>query len=546
MRTLLTLVLALLSLDFSSLAQSTTAPPAAAKPKSTITGQVIGADGKPVNNAVVSATAVGLSKQPARAVTTNEEGAFRLTDVKPGAYRLSASLPGFVTANNGLSNVYPGEFATLRLVKGGVVTGKVTDANGEPIPGMNVKLIGTQNAQSSLSKRTDDRGVYRIFGIPAGNYVVLADGIAFGWSWMNSDYEENIPTYYPSATRDTALAITIQHGEELTGLDIRYRSERGHRVSGRLTGALEGRNTTAVSLKYLASGNAVATTFIYSDKQGVAFELRGVPNGEYELIAERKLGLDEGAASAPRRVIVAGTDVTGVELKLLPLSSIAGKVVLEERKATERAPTCEGKRNAVLEEMILTARLDENTARAQQPTTVPNAQGDYKLNNLDSGRYRLGFELPSEDWYVRALTMPAVGAAKKPIDMARTSLALRSGASLAPLTITIANGAASLRGKLTTAQAARVHLIPVEKEWADDVLRYAEVAAASDGTFAFRHLAPGTYWLLARPLTEATRPLAWDSNERVNLRRAAELTKQVVQLQTCQRVADYQLALPIK
>ena len=48
----------------------------------------------------------------------------------------------------------------------------------------------------------------------------------------------------------------------------------------------------------------------------------------------------------PRRVIVAGTDVTGVELKLLPLSSIAGKVVIEERKAAERTSTCENKRNA--------------------------------------------------------------------------------------------------------------------------------------------------------------------------------------------------------
>ncbi len=546
MRALLTLVMALLSLDFTSHAQPAVAPQPEAKTNGAITGQVIGADGKPISNAAVSATAVGLRNRQSRAVTTNEDGAFRITDVKPGAYRLRASLPGFVTATKGLGNFYPGEFATLRLVKGGVMTGKVTDANGEPIPGMNVKLIGTQNAPGSLSKRTDDRGVYRIFGIPAGNYVVLADGIAFGWSWMNSDYEENIPTYYPSATRDTALPVTIQHGEELTGLDIRYRSERGYRVSGRLTGALEGRNTTAVSLKYSASGNTVATTFIYSDKQGVAFELRGVPNGEYELIAERKLGLDEGAASAPRRVIVAGTDVTGVELKLLPLSSIVGKVVLEERKAAERTSTCESSRNAVLEEMILTALMDEDAARVQPPTTVPNAQGDYKLTNLDSGHYRLGFELPSEDWYIRALTMPAAGAAKKPIDMARTGLTLRSGVSIAPLTITIAKGAASLRGKLTTAQTARVHLIPVEKEWADDVLRYAEVAAASDGTFAFRHLAPGTYWVLARPLTEATRPVAWDSNERVNLRRAAETAKQVIQLQPCQREADHQLALPMK
>ncbi len=542
MKALLTLAMVLLC----SIVSAQPATQSEVKTKNAITGQVIGADGKPVKNAAVSATAIGARNSQSRAVTTNEDGAFRIADVKPGAYRLRASLPGYVTATEGLGNVYPGEFVTLNLVKGGVVTGKVTDASGEPIPGMNVKLIGLQNAQSSASKRTDDRGVYRIFGVPAGNYMVLADGIDFGWSWMNADYEENIPTYYPSATRDTALPIAIQPGEELTGIDIRYRSERGYRVSGKLTGAIAGLSSTEVSLQYPASNNAVATTFIYSDKQGVGFELRGVPNGEYDLIAERKRSDEPGAASAPRRVIVAGTDVTGVELKLMPLSSLAGKVILEERKATERPPTCEIKRNAVIEETIITARVDEDTRRAQLPTAVPTMQGDFKLNNLDPGRYRVGFELPSEDWYVRAVTLPPDAATKKPMDVARSGIALRSGESVKAVTITIAKGAASWQGKIADSQPARVHLIPVEKEWADEVLRYAEIATASDGTFTLRHLAPGKYWALARPLTEATRPAAWDSTERANLRRAADAANQRMQLQPCQRVADYKVAITPK
>jgi hypothetical protein len=514
--------------------------------KGTITGQVIGADGKPVKNAAISVTAVGQRIQQPRAITTNEDGAFRITEVKPGAYRLRASLPGFVTATEGLGNVYPGEAVTLRLVKGGVITGKVTDANGDPIPGMLVKLLSTQAGLTSLSKRTDDRGVYRIFGIPAGNYVVLADGIAFGWSWMNADFEENIPTYYPSATRDTALELKINPGDELTGIDIRYRSERGYRVSGKLTGALTGSNIILVGLKSLGSDNDIATTAIYSDKQNTPFEVRGVPNGEYDLIAERKRGTEEGAASAPRRVIVAGADVTGLELKLTPLSSLAGRVVLEERKANERPPTCEVKRNAVIEETVITARLDDDARRVLPQTAVPAAAGDFTLSNLDPGRYRLSFELPSEDWYWRALTMPADAATKKPLDLARTGITLRAGERISLVTARMAKGAARLQGTVTTPQPTRVHLVPVEKEAADDLLRYAEVAADSTGAFTLRHLAPGKYWLLARPLTDATRPAAWDNAERAKLRRDAEAANQVIQLQPCQRVADYKLALPAK
>lgn len=539
MKTLLTLTMMLFCCNVC--AQQPTPTPQT-KSSTTITGQVIGADGKPVKNAAVSASAIGLRNQQPRAITTNEDGAFRITDLKAGAYQLRASLPGYVTVTEGLRNFYPGEFATLQLVKGGVITGKVTDANGEPIPGMLVKLINTQSGRERVGKRTDDRGVYRIFGIPAGNYVVLADGINFGWSWMNADYEENIPTYYPSATRDTALELTIHHGDELSGIDIRYRSERGYRVSGKLTGAIESRNNISVSLRYPASGNAVATTYVYDHKQGVAFELRGVPNGEYDLIAESKLGIDAGAAATPRRVIVAGADVTGLELKLMPLASLAGRIALEELKTSERPPTCEIKRNAIIEETVVTARFDEER-RVQPQTTVPSAQGEFKLNNLDPGRYRLNFDLPSEDWYVRAMTLPADAATKKPIDAALSGIALRSGETSKLVTITLSKGAAGLKGTIAASQPTRVFLIPVEKEFAADVLRYAETIPERDGTFVFKHLAPGKYWVWARPMTDATRSAAIDPTERAKLRSEAEAANRVITLQICQRVSDYKLTL---
>lgn len=392
---------------------------------------------------------------------------------------------------------------------------------------------------------TDDRGVYRVFGIPAGSYVVLADGINFGWSWMNADYEENIPTYYPSSTRDTALEVTINHGDELSGIDIRYRSELGRRVSGKLTGAIESRNNLSVSVRYPASGNAVATTYVYDHKQGVAFELRGVPNGEYDLIAESKLGLDAGAAAAPRRVIVAGVDVMGVELKLMPLATLNGRVVLEELKASERPPTCEIKRNAIIEETVVTARFDEER-RVQPQTTVPSAQGEFKLNNLDPGRYRLNFDLPSEDWYIRAMTLPADATTKKPMDAARSGITLRSGETGKPVTVMLSKGAAGLIGTVSTSQPTRVFLVPVEKEFADDVLRYAEAISERDGAFVFKHLAPGKYWVFARQLRESNRPVALDNTTRVELRQAAEATNQTIQLQPCQRVTDYKLNLPAR
>ena len=62
-----------------------------------------------------------------------------------------------------------------------------------------------------------------------------------------------------------------------------------------------------------------------------------------------------------------------------------------------------------------------------------------------------------------------------------------------------------------------------------------------------RHLAPGRYYLLARPASDAEsseaqpRPAAWSAESRAKLRREARAAKVEVELQACQRVMDYVL-----
>ena len=96
-------------------------------------------------------------------------------------------------------------------------------------------------------------------------------------------------------------------------------------------------------------------------------------------------------------------------------------------------------------------------------------------------------------------------------------------------------------------QRLRVHLIPAERENADDVLRFVEASVRPDRTFALTNIAPGRYWLLARPISDkeplevVNRPLAWDANSRANLRREAEKANVAISLQSCQRMTDYTL-----
>ena len=96
-----------------------------------------------------------------------------------------------------------------------------------------------------------------------------------------------------------------------------------------------------------------------------------------------------------------------------------------------------------------------------------------------------------------------------------------------------------------TASRLQIHLLPAEESAKDDLLRYAETLAGKNGSFKFKNLAPGKYWLLARPAPEAdpietqSRPLAWDECERVKLRRDAK--KVEIELKSCQRIDDYAL-----
>ena len=455
-----------------------------------------------------------------------------------------------------------------------VITGTVTNSNGEPVIAIAVRAFRVRRhdgrpardaAQGSDIRWTDDRGIYRLYGLEPGSYVVVAGGR--DPFYRGSLYENEVRTYYPSATRDTATEVTVSTGQELSAIDIRYRGEPGHTVSGHLSGGFDKDSTqTSVSiiLVHIPSGSVEASTHVASWENTRAFSLRGVPDGSYYIFARR--GFEENAASSPpRRVIVKGADVTGLELSLVPLGSIAGRLVLETARETERQAGCQKRRDTLIEEVIVKARRDEAAADkeklpwafSQSGESVPDDQGDFELRHLAAGRYRFLTQLPDDDWYVRAITLPAATQNNQPVDVTRDGLPLRPGERARGLTITVAPGAARLGGRVNaTAEGAlpqqqpsrlRVHLVPAERERAESLLRFAETAVLDDGTFTFKNIAPGRYWLITRPVNDKNsagttdRPLAWDSEGRALLRRDAERANIALDLQPCQSIADYVL-----
>lgn len=576
----------------------------------TISGRVLGEDGAPVVFVTVAAYAIAAGPVAPRSVLTDAEGNFSLRDLASGSYRLNASAPGYVSSNDpsDTTNVYHlGDTATLNLVKGGVITGRVTTGTGEPAVAVQISALRVRDADGKAVPQlsggrpafSDDNGVYRIYGLRAGSYLVVTNGPGIFFSGLATAYDGDVPVYYPSSTRDTASEVQVATSSVNSGIDLRYRSEPGHVISGKVSGVVEPSASNfipsvSLSLRQVATGLQVASGSTLGQAGAAVFEVRGIPDGDYEISASR-FDRTNAAVSPWRRVQVRGTDVTGVDLVLAPLASVAGQVVLDAALPAVPAGVsaggnaeqkCTPKRQAFPEEVLLRLQRDEGkpgeilSESFTSAESAADSKGSFVLSNLQAGRYRMLFTLPSDAWYAKQITIGTVPATPVPAKPAPTTpaqatpapatpgrraatapnastsmaqtFALKSGEHLSGVTVTLATGAASIRGQVSSERGKamprlRVHLIPADASAAENVLRYAEMLARADGTFQFKHLAPGKYWLVTRPLADdesserPTRPLAWDATERAKLRREAEAAKQEVELSACQGLADFKL-----
>jgi hypothetical protein len=546
------------------------ATPETSSPPSTgsITGQVVDENGRPLKGATVQ-----ISARPnvGQTVTTDREGQFQITGLAPLDYYMAARMPSYFPddSKRPRSPYRIGDKVTLSLIKGGVVTGKVLNANGDPVVMVTVRaemvrtLDGGNGNGWVQAGSTDDRGIYRIYGLLAGTYVVSAGGPGRPPPVSSETvFEFDVPTYAPGSTRETAAEITVRLGEEAADVDIRYRAESGRVISGDVAVAAKSHAGFAVMLTTGGeAGSQSAETFYRSeDKRGFLF--KGVADGEYSVIAQSYGPDGEMAISDPKPVTVQGADVTGIQLTTKLLGAVTGRVLLEEAKLAE----CNSKDNPLSTETFVVASPRNDEAAKQIPRAIrsraeparPDEKGDFLLRNLPPGAYHFVPTLRARQWYVQSIafappTSATTNATTKPkqVDPTRVWTNVKNGDRLPGLTITLAQGAASLRGQFQPAAGERpleglvLFLAPAEREKATDPLRYFATPIDRNGYFDLNNIAPGRYWVLAQRAVEdprATSPKVRLPNEtelRAQIRRAAEAAKIEIEIKPCQDLSDF-------
>jgi hypothetical protein len=231
---------------------------------------------------------VTLKGEPARGVTvllqeqqsnpanaprskTDENGRFRFTGVAAGRYLINALAPGYFSPGSGdivrggqTLNVAEGEKIeniSVEIRRGGVIAGRITDSQGRPVVEETANLHSVDKAGKPQNYRfygvtyemyrTDDRGEYRIFGVPEGRYMVsVGREQSTGSVGISSSRIFYPRAYHPGVINESeAKAVDVTEGSEVTDVDITLlEPKRTCAISGRVINANTGGPVAGVEI----------------------------------------------------------------------------------------------------------------------------------------------------------------------------------------------------------------------------------------------------------------------------------------------------------
>jgi hypothetical protein len=265
---------------------------------------------------------------------TDEDGRFVLDGVPLGEVSVLVHKPGFAEGRPGQSTL-----VNISLRRGGVLSGRVLDERGEPLPDIRVTALRrmpgrgdslTMTGAGPGAAVTNDLGEFRIAGLAAGDYVLSGTplpqmSISGGGAGPKTTWAL---TYYPGTTNQPeAQAVTLPQGETVPGLEFRLISSPAFRVTGTVVdeaGKPLANAMVSLSAPRLDRGTFVPPAIARTKPDGT-FTIGGVSAGRYVVSATRMARPESGATTmiaigAPaggagvQEINVDGADVTGLKV----------------------------------------------------------------------------------------------------------------------------------------------------------------------------------------------------------------------------------------
>jgi hypothetical protein len=438
-------------------------------------------------------------------VRTDENGRFSFTSVAAGTYWIFAVAPGYVSPEEtsitspgrriSIANDQKVEDVDLEIKRGGVIAGRIIDSQGRPVieePVTLNKLDRNNKPQGYFSFspdfnmfRTDDRGVYRIYGLPEGRYLVSAG------------HGRVARVYYLKATSESeAKVIEVSEGSEATNVDITVSDPIDtHNVYGRVVDADTGQPVDGVKVVVdVVSGDGLhdgdrGMDELQSGPNG-AFRFFGLAPGKYAIFNRSRF--NDGFIGKPIIFDISAGDVNGVELKVRRSSgAISGIVVIEGTND----PNVLAKLSQInLYASVHPADPKLGAGVEMSPVKV-NADGSFRFSGLPAGKTWIHHS--HQDYGDLTMARIELNGA-----LIGGGIEIAAGEQVTGVRVVLLHGALTLRGEMkvtggTLPAGCRFSIYALGTDQNYEFSRSADID--DRGQFAIEKLAPGEYEIRVAP-----------------------------------------------
>jgi protocatechuate 3,4-dioxygenase beta subunit len=447
---------------------------------------------------------------------TDTNGQFEVKGIDPGRYRLRVIRNGYVTQEYGQRTPNdPGAILSLRsgqdlkellfrMQPSAVVSGRIQNENGEPLPWVRVSALratyrqGKRSLSNEVTVVTNDLGEYRLFGLRPGRYFLSAiyrpgqrlEPVEDDIDSEDAGKSGYVPTYYPGTSDPAkATALTIKTGDEISSMDLLLEPTTVYSVRGHVNilGARRNPNGVILALEARMTGLGwnVPPLRTVVDKPEGTFEIQNVLPGAYTLSA---FLIDDGRRYQARQSVeVTNMDAEGIQLTPLPGMEVRGQVAWDPKPSFDKDGA-----------LTLSIRPTDSAFQIGAVARVA-ANVTFSLRDVFEGPYRLTTVGQSQDCYLKSVRYAGLEISEDEFNVVR--------GTQATLEVTISARGASVQGTVKDADGLPssgvwVALVP-EGARRSEFRLFKQTTTDQYGRYIIRGIAPGDYKLFSWEQVEA-------------------------------------------
>jgi|SRR5580704_2149279 hypothetical protein len=437
------------------------------------------ATGQPIRRAAVT-----ISGQAERATLTDNSGHFEFSALAEGRVFVSATKPGFFAESMpyGLALQVAPEVTpvVLRMVPAGVIVGRVTTRDEQPLEGFQVDAITKQKIggrqvwiDSQFQARTDENGDFRLSNLPAATYYLAVDQ-----SQETTLSQPGVPnareqvyakTFYPGVSEFSAAApLELSAGQQME-TNFTLTAEPIYQVSG-IVSTHENLSSPLTFARKTGEGYDFSQIAPVQDGR---FQSK-IPAGSYRVNGFTASG---GMLSTSGASFVISSDSPDVHVVLASAASIEVAIRTEPSSGASGQDLSGGVPGMSLQLLP--------SAPFLRPANWWGAPGG--IQNVEPGVYTVVANTAGQ-WWVKSVRSGNV-------DLMSDDITVPAGGPPQPIEVTLRDDAANVIGTVVTAEPSEPAIVLLVQIHGRRNL--IQVRPAIQGKFQFQGVPPGDYSVLA-------------------------------------------------